>query len=371
MLHNILPVVTAPSPSSATPAEPPKEWWPELGPRWRPSTAVKPPYPTIDIHTHVEVPAAADIAAPLFRPEYDPRMQVQPEESSRYNRELRATQAAQFIDIDTRIADMDLQGIDVQVLAIAPPQYFHWLDDDTGPRVNAMQNDAIAGMVAGAPDRFAGIANLPMDHPEAAVTEMTRAHDELGFNGFEVNADVRGGDLDDRRFDPVWARAEELEMLVILHPHGWTEPRRMDDYYLINLVCMPLASTVAVSRMILGGVWERFPELRMLVVHGGGYLPFYFARTDHGYKVRPEARRHISRPPSEYLHKLYFDTTVFAPSAVEYLADEFGADHVLMGTDYPFDMGPTDPLGFLADARLTEEEHALIVGGNAARLLRM
>jgi aminocarboxymuconate-semialdehyde decarboxylase len=347
------------------------EWWPQLGPRWQPSTAAKPPYPTIDIHTHIEVPDAAARATPLFKPEYDPRMQFQPEESTRYNRELRATQVAQFVDTDARLADMDLQGIDVQALAIAPPQYFHWLDDVTGPRVNAMQNDAIFAMTEAAPDRFVGIANLPMDHPGAAVTEMIRAHSDLGFNGFEVNADVNGGDLDDRRFDPIWAKAEELEMLVILHPHGWTEPRRMDDYYLINVVCMPLASTVAVSRMILGGVWERFPDLRMLVVHGGGYLPFYFARTDHAYEVRPETRRHIRRPPSEYLHKLYFDTTVFASSAVEYLVAEFGADHVLMGTDYPFDMGPTDPLGFLAAARLTEAEHSLIVGGNAARLLRI
>jgi aminocarboxymuconate-semialdehyde decarboxylase len=123
--------------------------------------------------------------------------------------------------------------------------------------------------------------------------------------------------------------------------------------------------------MILGGVWERFPELRMLVVHGGGYLPFYFSRTDHAFGVRPETRRHITRPPSEYLHKLYFDTTVFSPADVEYLTREFGADHVLMGTDYPFDMGPTDPLGFLARARLTTEEHSKIVGGNAARLLRI
>jgi len=347
------------------------EWWQQLGPRWESSTAAKPPYRTIDIHTHVEVPAAADIAAPLFRPEYDPRMQVQPEESTRYNRELRATQTAQFVEPERRLADMDLQGIDVQALAIAPPQYFHWLDAATGPKVNSMQNDAIFEMTRAAPDRLVGIANLPMDHPEAAVTEMARVNADLGFNGFEVNADVKGGDLDDRRFDPIWAKAEELEMLVVLHPHGWTEPRRMDDYYLINVVCMPLASTVAVSRMILGGVWERFPKLRMLVVHGGGYLPFYFARTDHAFKVRPEARKHISRPPSEYLHKLYFDTTVFAPSAVEYLVGEFGADRVLMGTDYPFDMGPTDPLGFLAGARLTQEEHALIVGGNAARLLRL
>lgn len=348
-----------------------EEWWPELGPKWAASVAPKPPYLTFDIHTHVEVPDAAVVAAPHFRPEYDPRMLVQPEESTRYNRELRATQTAQFIDPDARLADMDLQGIDVQALSIAPPQYFYWLDETVGPKVAAQQNDGIAELVAARPGRFVGIANLPMNHPPTAVAEMARVNRDLGFSGFEINADVNGQDLDDRRFDPVWAQAEELEMLVILHPHGWTEPRRMDDYYLINVVCMPLASTVAVSRMILGGVWERFPGLRMLVVHGGGYLPFYFARTDHAYKVRPETRRHIPRPPSEYLHQLYFDTTVFAPGAVEYLVGEFGAGHVLMGSDYPFDMGPTDPLGFLAEADLTEEQHALIVGGNAARLLRL
>ncbi len=153
-------------------------------------------------------------------------MQFQPEESTRYNRELRATQTAQFIDTGARLADMDLQGVDVQVLAIAPPQYFHWLDETTGPKVNAMQNDNIFAMTRAAPNRFVGIANLPMDHPEAAVVEMRRVNAELGFNGFEVNADVKGGDLDNRRFDPIWAAAEEMEMLVILHPHGWTEPRR-------------------------------------------------------------------------------------------------------------------------------------------------
>jgi aminocarboxymuconate-semialdehyde decarboxylase len=145
----------------------------------------------------------------------------------------------------------------------------------------------------------------------------------------------------------------------------------MGDYYLANVICMPLASTLAVSRMILGGVWERLPELKMLVVHGGGYLPFYFARTDHAYRVRPELRHHISRLPSEYLHLLHFDTTVFDPRAVEYLVAVFGADRVLMGSDYPFDMGPTDPLGFLAEARLSAAERDLVVGGNAARLLRI
>ncbi len=349
----------------------PAQWWPELGPRWEPSTANRCPYPTIDIHTHVEVPGAADMAMPYFRPEYDPRMLVQPEESTRYNRELRSSQHAKFVDPQARIADMDNQGVDVQALSIAPPQYFYWLDENTAARVAAAQNDGIAAMVATRPDRFVGVGNLPMDHPRAAVAEMKRIHRDLGFTAFELNTDVNGGDLDQRRFDPVWETAESLGMVVILHPHGWTEPRRMDDYYLINVVCMPLASTVAVSRMILGGVLERFPQLLMVVVHGGGYLPYYFARTDHAYRVRPEARRHIPRPPSEYLHRLYFDTTVFSPTAVEYLVKEFGADHVLMGTDYPFDMGPTDPLGFLAEPKLTAQDHALIVGGNAARLLRI
>jgi aminocarboxymuconate-semialdehyde decarboxylase len=349
----------------------PSEWWPELGPKWEASSAPKPPFPTVDIHTHVEVPSAAEIAAPFFKIEYDPRLIFQPEESTRYNRELRATQTDLFVEPDARIAHMDLQGVDIQVLAIAPPQYFHWLDEETGPRVNAMQNDRIFEMTRAAPERFVGVANLPMDHPAAAVVEMTRVRADLGFNGFEVNTDVKGGDLDDRRYDPIWQAAEELEMLVILHPHGWTEPQRMNDYYLSNVVCMPLASTVAVSRMILGGVWERFPELRMVVVHGGGYLPFYFARTDHAYKMRPETRRHINRPPSEYLHKLHFDTTVFATDAVDYLVKEFGADHVLMGSDYPFDMGPTDPVGFLAGADLDEKQHALVAGGNAIRLLKI
>ena len=347
------------------------EWWPELGPKWEKSEAPKALGRTIDVHSHLEVPEAAAIAAPFFRPELDPRILYQSEESSRYNRELRATQVARFTDPVARISDMDLQGVDIQVLAIAPPQYFYYLDEPTGTRVTAIQNDRIAAIAAAHPQRFVGVANLPMDHPRAAVAEMIRAHRELGFNGFEINADINGGELDDRRLDPVWAQAIELDMLVILHPHGFTEAQRMGDYYLANVICMPLASTLAVSRMILGGVWVRFPELKMLVVHGGGYLPFYFARTDHAYRVRPELRHHISRPPSEYLHRLYFDTTVFDPRAVEYLVAEFGAEQVLMGSDYPFDMGPTDPLGFLAKARLSAAERDLVAGGNAARLLRI
>lgn len=131
---------------------------------------------------------------------------------------------------------------------------------------------------------------------------------------------------------------------------------------------MPLASTVAVTKMILGGVWNRHPDLKVMVVHGGGYLPFYVARTDHAWKVRPELRHHLDVPPSEVLRRIYVDTNVFDSSMVGHLVSTLGADHVLMGTDYPFDMGTVDPVGFLADVDLDDASRDLILGGNAARL---
>ncbi len=349
------------------------EWWQELGPVWEPTTARKPNCVCIDVHTHLSVPESAAMAKPHFKPELDPRTFFSPEESIRYNTEFRAQEhiKAKFEQAEARLVDMDLQGVDMQLLAVPPPEYFYWLEPELAVRANRIQHERFAEVVAAHPTRFAAVANIPMNHPEVAVEVMAEAKRDFGFHGFEMNADIVGEDLDDRRFDVIWEKAVELDMTAIMHPQGFTHGQRMDDYYLVNVVCMPLASTVAVSRMILGGVWERFPDLRMMVVHGGGYLPFYFARTDHAYGVRPELRHHISRPPSEYLHKLYFDTTVFEPKMVEYLVDEFGDDHVLMGTDYPFDMGPTDPLAFLAQARLSEQARENVLGANAVRLFNI
>jgi len=155
---------------------------------------------------------------------------------------------------------------------------------------------------------------------------------------------------------------------VILHPAGFTEGRRLTDYYLVNVIGMPLATTVAVTRMILGGVFERFPRLQMLLVHGGGYLAFYAARTDHAFRHRPELRSHIDRLPSEYLSSLFFDTTLFDAEMVRQLVTRFGADRVLLGTDYPFDMGLTDPLSLLTETGLPAEQQLLIAGGNSSRL---
>jgi aminocarboxymuconate-semialdehyde decarboxylase len=351
----------------------PDEWWPELGPDWEPTVASKPACPCIDVHSHLSVPAAELVAKPYFRPQMDPRSLFSSDESLRYNREVRHSpgQALRFEEPGARIEDMDKQGIDMQVLSVPPTEYFYWLDEEPALRACRLQHERLAEVVARHPGRFVAVANLPMGHPALAVELMEEAHRDLGFNGFEISADVNGHELEDRRFDPVWAKATELGVTAILHPQGFTEGQRMGDYYLVNVICMPLASTLAVTRMILGGVWERHPDLSMVVVHGGGYLPYYFGRTDHAFAVRPELRKHIRRRPSEYLRKLHFDTAVFEPRMIEYLVDEFGADRVLLGTDYPFDMGPTDPLGFLARARLDEGSRALILGGNAARLFHI
>ncbi len=350
-----------------------EEWWPELGPKWEPTTASKPACKCIDVHTHLSVVESKELAMPHFKPEMDPRSFFSPEVSTRYNNELRTQpeQVPKFIEPEARIEDMDKQGIDMQILSILPPQYFYWLEPELAIRATRIQHERFAEIVADYPDRFAAVANIPMAHPDIAVEVLEEAKRDFGFNGFEINADVNGEDLDDRKFDKVWEKAVELDMTAIMHPQGFTHGQRMDDYYLVNVICMPLASTVAVSRMIIGGVWERIPDFKMVVVHGGGYLPYYFARTDHAYNVRPELRHHITRKPSEYLHKLHFDTTVFEPGMVEYLIEEFGDEHVLLGTDYPFDMGPTDPLAFLADVKMNEQSRERILGGNAARLFKI
>lgn len=349
----------------------PEEWWPELAPVVGPSSAPKPAHRTVDVHTHLSVPPAAALAAPYARPELEPRALHSSPETLRYLKDYRSSagQRAAFETVEQRLVDMDLQGVDTQVLAVPPTEYFYWLPQDEARQASRLQHERFAEVVAAHPTRFAAVANLPMGHPDLAVEVMREARDQYGFRGFEVSADVVGLELDDPRYDVVWEAAAELGMTAILHPQGFTHGERFSDYYLVNVMCMPLASTLAVTRMILGGVWRRHPDLSMVVVHGGGYLPFYSARTDHAFHHRPELRHHIDRPPSEYLRLLHFDTNVFDAGMVRHLVDTFGADHVLMGTDYPFDMGTVDPVGFLDGVGLSPSEARLVLGGNAERLL--
>ena len=349
------------------------EWWQDLPPVVPESSATRPPYRTVDVHTHLSVPAGTRLATPYLKPELEPRALYSSPETLRYNKEYRASarQTGQFEDAEVRLADMDRQGIDVQVLSVPPTEYFYWLPEKEALSACRLQHERFAEVVAAHPGRFTAVANVPLGHPDLAVEVLREARDDFGFHGFEMSADVVGLDLDDARYDAVWEAAVELGMTAIMHPQGFTHGERFTDYYLVNVMCMPLASALATTKMILGGVWQRHPDLSMVVVHGGGYLPFYSARTDHAWTVRPELRKHIDRAPSDYLAKLYFDTNVFDPGMVRHLVDRFGAEHVLLGTDYPFDMGTVDPLGFLERVDLTDEQRRLVMGGNAERLLRI
>jgi aminocarboxymuconate-semialdehyde decarboxylase len=323
---------------------------------------------TVDIHTHVKVPEAAADAMARFSPELDPRSLYSSKETKALNRAYHQSVDDRFTDPDARIRDMDTMGVDVQAIALAPPQYFYWLDERTALRVAQMQNDRIAALSQTRPDRFRGIGTLPLAHAKSAVAEAERLRGDLGMRGVEIGTDVVGTDLDDPKFEPVWEALADLGIVVILHPAGFTEGQRLTDYYLVNVIGLPLSSTLAVTRLILGGVFERHPDLRVLVVHGGGYLPFYSARTDHAFRHRPEMRKHIDRLPSEYLANLWFDSTVFAPDLLERLVRTYGADRVLMGTDYPFDMGQGNPIDFIGSAGLSERDQAMILGENANQL---
>lgn len=342
--------------------------WQDWAARWGRTSLTKPPVPTIDVHTHLMVPESADLTRPHYRPEADPRTFFSSETTKKLNRAFYEEAHDKFTDPEARIADMDAMGIDRQIVGLSPFHYFYWADAHLARRVAALQNDRIAAVVADHPDRFVGLGTLPMAHPEAAVAEARRIRHDLGMTGVEIGADVNGVDLDHEMFEPLWEALEELGLVILLHPAGFTHGERLTDYYLVNVIGMPLSSTVAVSRMILGGVFERHPGLEMLVVHGGGYLAFYAARTDHAFRHRPELRAHIDRLPSEYLSRLSFDITVFDPGMVEHLVRTYGPDKVLLGTDYPFDMGLPDPLALMAETRLTERERELVLGGNAIRL---
>jgi aminocarboxymuconate-semialdehyde decarboxylase len=313
------------------------------------------------------VPESAELTRPHFRPEDEPRTFFSSSLTKDLNSEFYDLAHDKYTDPETRLADMDAMGVDIQLVSLTPFHYFYWADADLGPRVASLQNERIAQVAAVSPERLVGVGTLPLAHPEAAVAEAKRISG-LGFPAVEMGADVNGLDLDHQMFEPVWDALEELGLVVILHPVGFTEARRMSDYYLVNVIGMPLSTTLAVTRMILGGVFERHPDLRFLLVHGGGYLPFYPARTDHAFRHRPELRQHIDRLPSEYLANLYFDITVFDPVLVERLVADFGAEQVLLGTDYPFDMGLTDPLALLEASKMDPAQREMIAGANAMNL---
>jgi len=324
----------------------------------------------VDLHCHVFVPEAATLVGDAFDMEMDDLFKY----ANQATRDVNAAQAVtineQLVSVERRIADMDAMGVDVQAISPAPLQYYYSLEPELGRDAARVINDRIASIAADNADRIVGLANVPLQSPEFAVAELERAVKTLGLRGVEISTNVAGTELSDARFRKFFAKAEELDVVVFLHPSGFSDGRRLMDHYFTNVIGNPLDSTIAVSHLIFGGVLDAYPKLKVCVAHGGGYLAAYSGRIDHAHGARADCRRCISESPTTYLKRLYFDTVVFTDHQLEYLVRLYGSDHIVLGTDYPYDMGMYDPVGFVeAAAELTDADKAAIVGGNAARLL--
>jgi aminocarboxymuconate-semialdehyde decarboxylase len=327
---------------------------------------------TIDLHAHVLTPACLALVEGMMQPRMEPFSYFGGDETNTYQVGHLKEIGDKLTDPAVRLADMDRMGIDIQAISVAPPQYYYWTDPALGQQLARMQNENLAEVVAGNPDRFVGLATVPMQDVTAAVAELDYAINTLGFRGVEINTNIAGLDLDDPRFRPFFAKAAELDVVVLLHPNGFTGGERFTEYYLTNVIGNPLDTTVALTRIIHGGVLEDYPGLKLCFVHGGGYLPFYSSRMDHAWEERPEGRHHITRAPSTYLKQVYVDGLVFDEVHLGFLVQQMGADHVVLGTDYPFDMGFYDPIGQLEKvAGLTDEQRRKIKSETAAMLLKL
>jgi aminocarboxymuconate-semialdehyde decarboxylase len=326
-----------------------------------------------DVHAHALIAEVEDLVAD--RPGKADELlafarQLGPE-STTVTVQAAETSRRLLTELDARLAAMDAASIEVQVVSPSPTQYNYWADTALAKEIWIAANEGIARLCRQAPHRLTAVGLVPLQHPELTVEALEHAVLTCGLKGIEISSFAPSGggviDLSHPGLDDLWTRAEELGALVFLHPLGSTVEGRFDRWYLSNIIGQPLEHTIALSHLIFSGVFDRHPSLKLLAAHGGGYLPTYLGRSDHAWHERAEART-CRLPPSHYLSSIFVDSLVYAPDALRALLAVIGAEQVLLGTDFPFDMGITDPLPRLDIAGLAPADRSLIAGGNAARL---
>lgn len=312
---------------------------------------------TIDVHSHClfhdAVALMGDDAARVVRP-------VKGSENL-------------YIVIAERFKQMDAMAIDMEVLSINP--FWYRKDRDTAAAIVKLQNEKLAELCAAHPDRFAAFASLALQFPDLAVEQLEHAVKKLGLRGAQIGASVNGEEFSNPKFHPVWAKAEELGAVLFIHPQSTPElaGRFKGNGWLSNTIGNPLATTIALEHLIFEGTLDRFPGLKILAAHGGGYLASYAARSDHACFVAPPGGCNpdikLKKRPSEYLRQLYYDALVFTPEALRHLVAQVGASQVMLGSDHPFvwERHPVDRV--FATTTLSDDEKVAILGGNAARLL--
>ena len=272
---------------------------------------------------------------------------------------------------ERRIREMDAQGIDMEALSINPAWYR--AERDVAEKVIKIQNEALAGFCAKYPDRFVAFASIALQFPDLAVQQLEEGVKKLGLRGAAVGASVAGDEFSDPRFHPFWAKAEQLGVLIFIHPQSTPDlaNRLRGNGWLANTIGNPLDTTIALSHLIFEGTFDRYPGLKVIAAHGGGFLPSYADRSDHACLVGPKgcnADVQLKKQPTEYLKQIYFDSLIFSPEAIRHLAAQVGASQIVLGSDYPYawQLQPVDHI-FACDS-LSDEQKIAVLGGTAAKL---
>jgi aminocarboxymuconate-semialdehyde decarboxylase len=328
--------------------------------------------PAVDTHAHLAVPQAEALVAgtPGMAAEIAAERAGHSAASIEVNRAQLARAVPLMRDPARRLADMDAMGIDIQLVGPMPMPHY-WADRSLAADFSRATNEGIAAFCRKAPDRLIGLGTTALQHPDLAVAELQHAIGPLGLRGVSVPTTVGTRELADPAHEPFWAAAAAAGALVLIHPWGCSLGPRLAAHYLGNTIGQPAETTIALSHLIFSGLLDRHPRLRLCACHGGGYLPSYIGRSDHAWKVRPDARG-CADPPGAYLRRIWFDSLVFTTLGLEHLVAVAGADRVVLGTDYPFDMGVTDPLQRLdAATGLSAGDREAIRGKNATELLRL
>jgi aminocarboxymuconate-semialdehyde decarboxylase len=307
----------------------------------------------------VDVVQAQDVDRLTFRP--PPGIVVEPDTAIRPH----------LFEPGLILEAMDRRGLDAAAVSPPPEFFLYWAPSALGALIARTYNDGVAELQRAYPDRFLPLATLPMQAPVEAAAELERAVTELGLRGAALCTHVNGADLDQPEYRPVFAMAARLGVPIFLHPQNAGDVSRLEQYHLWNLIGFPMESAVAISRLVMSGLFEALPGLRVILAHGGGFFPYQLGRLDHGYAARPELQTRLPRRPSEYLGSIYADSLIHDGRSLRFLIDRFGGDHVVLGCDYPFDMGCDRPADAVRELGLAPATERAILGGTLARLLNV
>lgn len=329
---------------------------------------------SIDVHAHI-LPEETIRALAQASPRVAPHLIKQ--EDGAYimqidGRVVQNPMPPEMWDVGLRLADMDRNRVDAQLACPNIQTFFYGEDAGLGAECATIQNEGIAALVKAHPGRFFGLGTLPLQDPPRAAAELRRIMRDLKLYGVQIGSNVNDRNLDDPALEPVWEVANELGAFILVHPHGAIVPGdRLASYYMRNFVGLPFETTMAGTSLVFGGVLERFPNMIVCLCHAGGFVPYQAGRFRHAWNVRPEAKVRLKETAEASLRRLYFDTITHAPHVLKFLVESVGADRVLLGSDYPFDMGNVDCVARVEAAGLSQGDCAQVLGGRVKDLLRI